>query len=361
MPIAKISGVRIAGIASAVPAASLPLTDLASRYGAEEVERISRSTGVERRHISPGKLCTSDLCVAAAGRLLQDLPWDPNSVEAVVLVSQTFDFPSIPATSCTLQMRLGLPNTCAAFDVALGCSGHVYGLWIAASLIAASGLNRALVLAGDVASRVCSPQDRSTALLFGDAGSATALEKEKAGSEMVFSLGTDGAGWKNLIIPAGGCRHPRDGASAVRHQAEGNNVRSAEDLLMNGGEIFAFTLREVPPLVESLLAAAHWNRAEVDCFVFHQANKFMLEHLAKFMKLPLAKIPLSMQDYGNTSSASIPVTINSKLAGGLRSRRHKLILAGFGVGYSWAGCCLECGPAVVPEIILVEESESWQC
>jgi 3-oxoacyl-[acyl-carrier-protein] synthase III len=361
MPIARIRGVRLAGIASAVPAKARPVSEFADRYGGDEVQRITRSTGVERCHISDGSLCTSDLCFAAARRLLGDLNWDPASVEAMVFVSQTFDFPSIPATSCVLQMRLGLPPTCAAFDVALGCSGHVYGLWITASLMAASGFSRVLLLAGDTISRFCSPLDRSTALLFGDAGSATALEKDPTVSDLVFSLGTDGTGWKNLIVPAGGFRRPRDRTSATRQKAEGDNVRSAEDLFMNGAEVFAFTLREVPPLIADLLATTGWNREEVDHFVFHQANRFMLQHLAKFMKLPPAKVPLSLQDYGNTSSASIPLTINAKVAAALRSRRLRLLLAGFGVGYSWAGCCLDCGPAVAPEVILVEESEAWQC
>jgi len=361
MAVAKIHGVKVAGVASAVPATVRPLTEFAAQYGTDEVQRISQSTGVERQHISLGKLCTSDLCAAAARRLLTDLQWDPTSVEAVILVSQTFDFPSVPATACTLQMRLGLPSTCAAFDLALGCSGHVYGLWIAASLIAASGLNRVLLLAGDVASRTCSPLDRSTSLLFGDAGSATALEKENADSEMVFSLGTDGTGWNNLLIPAGGSRHPRDEGSAVRRHAEGKNIRSLEDVFMNGAEIFAFTLREVPPLVDSLLAASHWTREQVDYFVFHQANKFMLQHLAKFMKLPLDKVPISLQEYGNTSSASIPVTINSRLAEVVRSRSVRLALAGFGVGYSWAACGLNCGPIVAPDVVLVQEAEAWSC
>lgn len=361
MAVAKLQGVRLAGVASAVPAMSRPVADLAEAFGAEEVQKISQSTGVAQRHVSAGKLCTSDLCFAAARRLLTDLKWEPSSVEALVFVSQTFDFPCVPATSCVLQMRLGLPNTCAAFDVALGCSGHVYGLWVAASLMAASGLSRALLLAGDVASRTCSPLDRATALLFGDAGSATALERDPTAGPFVFSLGTDGTGWKNLIIPAGGGRQPRNETTAIRKTAEANNLRSAEDVFMDGAEIFAFTLREVPTLVDSVLAASGWKREEVDYFVFHQANKFMLTYLAKFMRLPLPKVPLSLQEYGNTSSASIPLTINSKLAEVVRSRSVRLLLGGFGVGYSWAGCSLQCGPIAAPEVIMVEETEAWQC
>lgn len=361
MATAKVQGVRLAGVASAVPVTARPIIDSADVFGEDDVGKISQSTGVERRHLSAGKLCTSDLCYAAARRLLNDLQWDPASVDGVIFVSQTADFPCIPATSCVLQMRLGLASSCAAFDIALGCSGHVYGLWTAASLIAGSGLSRVLLLAGDTIHRACSPLDRSTALLFGDAGSATALERDPSALPMNFCLGTDGVGWKNLIIPAGGWRQPRTASTSARKKAEANNLRSGEDLLMSGSEIFAFTLREVPSLVSNVLAAAGWNREDVDYFVFHQANKFMLTHLAKFMKLPLAKVPLSLQEYGNTSSASIPVTINSQLAEKLAAGPLRLVLGGFGVGYSWAGCGLVCGPIVAPPIVTVEESEAWPC
>lgn len=363
MAIAKVEGVRLAGVASAVPEIARPITDSADVFGADDVRKISQSTGVERRHVSAGKLCASDLCYAAARKLLNELKWDLASVDALIFVSQTPDFPCIPATSCILQMRLGLPSNCAAFDVALGCSGYVYGLWTAASLIAGSGLSRVLLLAGDVIHRVCSPQDRSTALLFGDAGSATALEKDPSALPMSFSLGTDGVGWKNLVIQAGGegGRQPRSNFTRTRLAVETNNLRSAEDMFMDGAEIFAFTLREVPPLVSNVLAAAGWNREDVDYFVFHQANKFMLTHLAKFMKLPLARVPISLHEYGNTSSASIPVTLNSQLADKLAGGPLRLVLGGFGVGFSWAGCSLVCGPIVALPIIAVEESEAWVC
>ncbi len=327
------------------------------------VRKISASTGIEYRHLAAPGLCASDLCYAAANRLLDELQWDRESIEALVFVTQTPDFPGIPATSCILQMRLGLPRSCAAIDVVLGCSGYVYGLWLAASLIAGSGLSRVLVLAGDVASTLSSPMDRAVSLLFGDAGTATALEKDAAAAPCVFSLGTDGSGWKNLIIPAGMQygRHPRDETTHVRREVEADNQRSPEDLYMDGGEVFAFTIREVPPLVKCALAAAAWKPEEVDAFVFHQANKFMLTHLAKAMKLPLDKVPFSLKEYGNTSSPSIPLTITTQLREPVSSGPLRLLLAGFGVGYSWGACAVNCGPIVAPPVISVNRSEAWQC
>jgi 3-oxoacyl-[acyl-carrier-protein] synthase-3 len=260
-------------------------------------------------------------------------------------------------------MRLGLSSSCAAFDVTLGCSGHVYGLWLAMSLIAGSGLSRVLLLAGDVASVLSSPTDRAVSLLFGDAGSATAIEKDVTASPCVFSLGTDGSGWKNLIIPSGMqyARYPRDATTCVRRKAEDNSERSAEDLFMDGSEVFAFTIREVPPLVKRVLNDAGWQLDEVDAFVFHQANKFMISHLAKTMKVPLSKVPLSLQEYGNTSSASIPLTITTRLRDEISSRPLRLLLVGFGVGYSWGACAIHCGPLVAPPVVLVDKPEAWPC
>lgn len=364
MATGSIRGVRIAGMASAVPANRRSVHDLDETFGAEEVNKICRSTGVQYRHVVD-KLRCSDLCYAAAQKLIGDLKWDPSTIDGLILVTQCPDFPFIPATSCVLHSRLGLSKNCIAFDVTLGCSGHIYGLWQAASLIAAGGLSRVLVLAGDISTVYCSPLDRSTALIFGDAGSATALERDASASPMAFSLGTDGAGgWKNLIMRASNIRSGRflsNDETKHRKPAEGGNVRSDEDLFMDGSEIFAFTLREVAPLVDSVLGVAGWTKEDVDAFVFHQANKFMLTHLAKSMKLPLEKVPLSLQEYGNTSSASIPVTINFQLGDSLANKSMKVLMAGFGVGFSWAACAAECGPMVVPPIILVEESEAWRC
>jgi len=360
MPVSHIQGVRIAGLASAVPATISSVADCAEKFGVAEVQKISLSTGVEKRRISSGRLCASDLCFASAQRLLAELRWPAESIDGLVFVTQTPDF-ILPATSCTLHGRLGLAKSCAAFDVGLGCSGYVYGLWLAASLLAGAGLSRVLLLVGDTIPRLTSPLDRATTLLFGDAGTATALLRDATAGPMNFALGTDGSGWKNLIIPAGMNRQPHSAASAPQQSAEGTNIRSAEDLLMDGPEIFAFTLREVAPMVTTVLTAAGWTKDEVDYFVFHQANKFMLTHLANSMKLPLTKVPLSLKEYGNTSSASIPLTINTQLLESISSRPLKLLLAGFGVGYSWGACTLNCGPLVIPPVVLVDESEAWQC
>ena len=343
----SIAGVGLRGVASAVPHRTEGPADLAAAFGEAEAKKLQSNTGVHTRHIGRPDQCTSDLCCAATQTLLQDLHWDLVSVEALLFVSQTFDY-FVPATSCCLHGRLGLSKHCAVFDVGMGCSGYIYGLWIAASLMK-SGLKRILLLAGDTSAKPVSPLDRSAKPLFGEAGTATALEADP-NALLHFSLGTDGQGWPHLIIPAGAFRKRPDAETRIPIQGPDGNTRSAEDLYMNGPEIFTFTLREVPPLLTRILAQSGFNREEVDYFVFHQANKFMLDYLAKRMGLPPHKVPLSLGEFGNTSSASIPLTIQHCLRSQLSQNPAKLVMAGFGVGLSWGAAAGVIGPLCLPEI-----------
>ena len=344
-----VRGATIKGIAAAVPKGTQTTDDLAQVFGPEEAEKIAQATGVRMRRVARPDQCCSDLCFAAGESLLHALAWDRGSVQAILFVSQSFDYP-LPATSCILQDRLGLPKSCASFDVGLGCSGYVYGLWIAAGLIA-SGCERVLLLAGDIWSRGLSPLDRSTVPLFGDAGSATALERDPAAVQS-FELGTDGSGYKHLMVPAGGpaARLPRSADTAVRRKGSDGNIRCNEDLFMNGPEIFTFTLREVPALISTVLGTVGWAKEEVDAFFFHQANKFMLDYLAKRMGLRKEKVPIVLEHYGNTSSASIPLAMVHCERERLSKQSLKLVLAGFGVGFSWGSVALELGPIIVPPL-----------
>lgn len=348
-----LRGVRVTGIASAVPETVAPVEAFNEQFGPAAVAKISASTGVSSRHIVSAH-CTSDLCAEAARRLLQEASVDPASIDALIFVTQTPDY-VLPATACVLQGSLGLPDHAAAFDVNMGCSGYVYGLWLASSLIASGGAARVLLLVGDTISRIVSPIDRSVALLFGDAGTATLLEADPGASAMPFVLGTDGKGAKNLIVPAGGFRQPATEAARTRTERESGNRRADTDLYMNGTEIFAFTLARVPPMVSATLQAAGATAQDIDAFVFHQANRFMLQHLVKRMALPQDKVVLGLERFGNTSSASIPLALCSQLSGRLKTEPSKLLLSGFGVGYSWASCILETNRLVVPEVAVMSE------
>lgn len=350
---AAFGNISVKGVAAAVPLATRSLSAESDQFGTEEIKKISASTGVNSRHISLS-LTTADLCQAAAERLLAETGCPATEVDALIFVSQTPDYP-LPATSCLLQSRLGLTKDCAALDVNLGCSGYVYGLWLASGMIASGAVQRVLLLVGDTIPRVCSPQDRSTSLLFGDAGTATLLEWAEETDRSYFALGTDGEGGDHLKIPAGGYRKRCNPEAFIRQEYEAGNRRSESELYMNGAEVFAFTLRVVPPLVNTVLSRAGLKVSDVDYFVFHQANQFMLQHLFKRLKIPREKGVIGLGDFGNTSSASIPLAMVTELRDGLRTKHMTLMLAGFGVGLSWAGASLRCGPMVVPELVLVPE------
>ena len=352
MSTSRISGVKISGIASAVPEQIRTVLEDMKVFDADEVSKISDNIGVKSRHIAPPHICTSDLCYFAAERLLRDADWAKDSVDALIFVSQTPDY-RLPATGCVLQNRLGLSTECAAFDISMGCSGYIYGLWMASNLIAGGSANRVLLLVGDTVNKLLSPQDRSVALLFGDAGTATLLEKSVSAEVMTFVMGTDGAGADNLIVPAGGFRNLSNDSSSLPLERENGNIRSDQDLFMNGAEVFAFTLARVSSLIKSVLDESKWTTDDVDFFVFHQANKFMLNFLAKKMKLPPGKVPITLEKLGNTSSASIPLALTDSLAQKLRAEKLKLVLSGFGVGYSWGAVTLSAGPIIMPELIVV--------
>jgi len=296
--------------------------------------------------VAQPEVCSSDLCEDAARRMLDALGWEPASVEAVVFVSQTPDYP-LPATACLLQNRLGLSKSCAAFDVNQGCSGYIYGLCLSASLVE-SGLQRVLLLVGDTTTRIVSEQDRSSVFLFGDSGTATAIERKP--SDLGFVLGTDGSGAPNLIIPGGQCRSRSSAATLLRKEMEGGNIRSMEELFMNGAEVMAFTLREVPSLWSALLDYSGSTVETFDAVLMHQANQFILDALSKRLGIPKEKAPSSVAEFGNTSCASIPVTMVANLRESLSEKSSRLAMLGFGVGWSWAGCAGEIGPLVVPAL-----------
>lgn len=346
------SRVVLSGLASAVPEYRVGLNRLASQFGDEAAKRISKSVGIRSRPIAPAGICSSDLCFEAAEALLDQLSWDRESIEALIFVSQTPDY-QLPATACILQHRLALPSTCIAFDVNLGCSGYVYGISIGSQFISSGKVNRALVLAGDTVSQLVSDQDKATSPLFGDAGTATALQHQEDAPLMTFELGTDGRGTQHLIVPAGMSRRRHSPETSIRVEKEGGNLRSEEDLFMNGAQVFSFSLERVPRLVRSALDSAKWSMDEIDAVVMHQANKFMLQHLSKRLQIPNEKFVLAMEDFGNTSCASIPLAINTALKDQVTQRPMRLLLVGFGVGWSWGAMTAICGPMAIPDVVQV--------
>lgn len=341
------TGARIAGIVSCVPPRVVENKDFLERFSEAAVADVTKMLGVQaRRWVEPG-VSTSDLCTKAGAHLLAGLSWAPETVDGILFVSQTPDY-RLPATACVLQAKLGIRVGAMAFDINLGCSGYAYGLWLAMTMVQSGVVKRVLLAVGDTASQFVDPSDRSTALLFGDAGTVTAIEhcdEPGVDTSAHFILGTDGAGAANLIIPQGGYK---DGTQSGDSRLEG---RDPTRLFMDGGEIFNFTLRAVPKLIAACLEGSQRTVDEHDAFLFHQANHFMIKHLTKKAKLPADRVPINIDRYGNCSGASIPLLISTELATTLREKTQRIALFGFGVGYSWGSASLNVGPLACVEII----------
>ena len=344
---AKTVGARIVGIVSCVPPKVLDNKHFEATLGAEAVRDITKMIGVKTRRWVEPSVTTSDLCLKAAETLMQGLAWHKDSVDGLLFVSQTPDY-RLPATACAMHGRLGLRVGCMAFDINLGCSGYPYALWLAMTMVQSGVVNRILVAVGDTSSRIVDANDRSTALLFGDAGAVTAIERcdsSEESSAAHFIMGTDGSGAGNLIVPSGCFKD----ASLQGDQRLVN--RKTESLFMDGSEVFNFTLRSVPRLIAACFEGSGHTIEDHDGFLFHQANLFMIKHLVKKVKLPAERVPINMDRYGNCSSASIPLLITTELAPALRAGSLRLAMFGFGVGYSWASASICLGPLTCIETI----------
>ena len=352
---AVIKSVKIAGMQAAVPPHRHSYVETPELFTQEEADKIYGSTGIHSRRILPKHLCASDMCIAAAETLLQRLEWDPASVDILIYVSQDSDY-ALPASACLMQSRLGLPSSAACLDVSLGCSGFVYGTWIASQLLNGSNGTRALVLCGDTSSRHLLPNDRGTLPLFGDAGVATALEFDESWPDSYAVFGTDGKGGQHIAVKAGGRRHPTIPESAPRSGEEEAKLFKDSRLHLNGAAVFSFTLKVVPKLIKDTLALADIHADDIDMVVMHQANKFILEHLRKKAKIPEHKYLIDMQDFGNTSSASVPLAICHKLSSYFEDNESKkVMLGGFGVGWSWGCIVTDMLPSVAPELIEIPD------
>jgi 3-oxoacyl-[acyl-carrier-protein] synthase-3 len=349
MAIFQVPGTRISGIASAVPRTEVNNRDW-DTITEKERDLFIKTVGVERRRVAPKGMTTSDLCEAAAKKLLEELKWDPNDIEILIFISQSRDY-IIPATAGILQEKLGLPKSCLAFDISLGCSGYVYGLSVIASQMGTAGIQKGLLMVGDVSTQTTSPHDKSTFPLFGDGGTVTALELDPSAPPMCFNLQTDGKGYKAIIIPDGGIRNLVTPDSFIEEKFNEGIVRDRLKIALDGMEVFQFSLREVPPNIRSVIDFSGRYVENIDYFVLHQANKLMNESIRKKLGIPAEKCPYSIGEYGNTSSASIPLTISHALREPLEKGKASLVLSGFGVGLSWGSVYLETDRIACPEII----------
>ena len=346
MAFLDFKNVRIAGISAGVPrrkVCNLDMKDISSDY---DSAAFVETTGVLERRLDEA-LTTSDLCVAAAEKLISDLGWDKSEVGGVIFVSQTTDY-YLPATACIVQDRLGLSKECYAEDIVLGCSGWVYGLSSMVSLMSGGGIKKALLLAGDARRHV-----ETNDPLFGFAGTATALEYDEGAEGFKFHFGTDGSGFDAIIIPDGGSRNQVTENSFKDEEIDGKHYNRMQTR-MKGMDVFSFGISTAPNSVKKLAEYFGLDYLGADYFVFHQANMKMNNMIAKKLKLPAEKVPSCMYHFGNTSSASIPLTIVTQLNGKCEDKT-KFVCCGFGVGLSWGTVAFETENMKISDLVEVGE------
>lgn len=352
MAFLEIKNVRIAGIAACVPAhvednLSIPV------FHEGEAERVIAQTGIKQKHtVVDNSTLASDMALAAAEKLLNEMKWDKATIEALCFVSLSHDYPE-PPTACILQDRLGLPEDCMTIDINQGCSGWVNGLSVLSTMVSTGNIKRALLLNGDTSSLLCSPYDKESRPLFGDGSAATALEYDETAGEIYFNFGTRGSDFKAILTKFGGLRYPIT-EDALKFKEYGENiVRRDKDSTMDGMSVFAFGMNTAPKSVSSLCEKYNINLEGIDYFLMHQANMYMNEKIRKKLKVPAEKTPYSMGEYGNTSSASIPLTIVTQLHEKMEQEKLKIMAVAFGVGLAWGSIYFETQSIVCPEIVLI--------
>ena len=307
-------------------------------FNEQDLSLFIKTTGIKERRVASNDVTCVDLCFTAADAIIQK--FGKEDIDAIIFVSQSPDY-FLPASSVILQNKLQLNKSCLAFDVNLGCSGYVYGLSIVASLLQTGHLKKALLLVGDKSTISTNYHDKSAYPLFGDAGTATLIEFDPNAEPWHFNLQSDGSGRNAIIIEHGHSRHPINQSSDVLHEIEPGIKRTKKDLALNGLDIFNFALKEVALNINTLIESTNVSKEQIDFFLLHQANKLINESVRKKLKITEDKVPYSIDVFGNTSSASIPLTMCYKLKYELLNGEKLLLLSGFGVGYSWGSVLLK--------------------
>lgn len=326
----------IRAISYYLPQCILTNEDISKKFPEWSTVKIAQKVGILERHVSNRNETAGDMAFRAAEKLFADYKLDRNIIDFVILCTQSPDY-FLPSTSCVLQNKLGLKTDIGAFDFNLGCSGYVYGLAVAKGLIVAGIAKNVLLLTSETYTKYIHPQDKGNQTIFGDAASATLVSVEGWGEIGEFVLGTDGSGADNLIVKSGAARHPLPYKDMDLDKI-GNPI-SSDHLYMNGGEIFTFTIEKVPILINQALLKNRFAFYDIDLFVFHQANKYILDFLRKKLQIQENKFYLNMEYVGNTVSSTIPIALADCLNRNFTS--SNIMLAGFGVGLSWGATIIK--------------------
>lgn len=339
--------VGIRALSACVPHDVVYNKDLGYLIPDEEIEKVIDNIGIVKRRIAADDVTASDLCFKAAQQLMHDNDINPDSIDVLLFMSQTPDY-RIPATSCILQHRLGLPKSTLCFDISLGCSGYIFALSTSFAYASMDGINRVLLLDGETFSKIVNRKDKVDWPLYGDAGTATLIEKGDFGASSFF-LNTDGSGEDDLKIHAG-FRNPITADSCVEREREDGNIRTDLEVFMDGMDVFNFAISKVPKSVKEVVNRAGKTIDDIDYLVFHQSNRFMMDFFVKKLKISPEKVPYCISKYGNTSSSSVPLTISSELSCRLDGDKT-IVMSGFGAGLSWGSALIQTRDCKVSPVI----------
>lgn len=338
----RIKNVALRGVTGTVPNNPVKTADLPI-FTKEEADLFDATVGIKNRYIAPDNICASDLCFDAAERLISGLGWDKGSIDVLLFASVTGDYKT-PPTSAILQDRLGLPTSTFVLDVPMGCCGCMYGINVAGNLLSAGSAKRALVLVGDTAMRMGSPKDKSRMPLFGDCGTALALEYDSTAADIIIDFNTIGSGYKALMTPHGGYRYPITKESFEYEDFGNGIVRAPKDALINGMDVFSFAITKPAISLKKMLDDLGIDKDnDVDYYLIHQANKLIVERIVKKLKLPVDKVPYNLQKFGNLGGASLLMLMVSEIADELQSRPLTLVCSSFGLGLTWGTMMIKVG------------------
>lgn len=342
-----IKNVALRGVTGTVPNNPVKTSDLPF-FTKEEADTFDNTVGIKNRYIASEDICASDLCFDAAERLITGLGWEKESIDVLLFVSVTGDYKT-PPTSAILQDRLHLPASTFVLDVPMGCCGCMYGINVAGNMLSAGTAKRALILVGDTAMRMGSPKDKSRGPLFGDSGTALAMEYDTIAEDIIIDFNTMGSGYQALMTPHGGYRHPVTKEESFEYEDFGNGIiRAPKDALINGMDVFSFAITKPPISVKKMMEQQGLDKdKDVDFFLIHQANKLIVDRLVKKLKLPIEKVPYNLQKFGNLGGASILMLMVSEIAEELSSRPLTLLCSSFGLGLTWGTMVLRTKPIVV--------------
>lgn len=312
--------------------------DISIKFPEWPEEKIFEKVGIRERHVAAEDETALDMAEKVCLKLFENNPTSKENIDFIVLCTQSSDY-KLPTSACILQDRLGLPITIGALDYNLGCSGYEYGLALAKGLIIGQMARKVLLVTAETYSKYIHPKDKGNISIFGDAATATIVTTEGFAEICDFSFGTDGSGFEELIVKTGGAKNPEKLEEITLDENE--HIVSSDHIYMDGGSIFSFTLKQVPKMIKELLEKSNKNMSDIDLFIFHQANVFILEFLRKKLKIDVNRFYYCIEQFGNTVSNTVPIALCNAIKDNTLKDKHNIMLLGFGVGLSWSGCLLK--------------------